>query len=282
MNEKINELFPDYKLIEYINNNVIKVDDYIIKKIKRPVNRIYKMLKSKGIDNVLYPLKEFEYQNNFYYVFKCVTYDFDPKETKILDLIYGLKYIHDKTSFKKKISDIEFKRFKRIYKRLDYCFLMLESIVRKSEMSENKTDYDWIILAKYNIYLDCKKELYNLQLKIHNAIKNGLELNYSILNNKPDINHFVNKIFINFSNGKIGYYVSDYCKMYVLNDNIKVSYVEELDRIFNDFDKVYFKFFTLYIYMLNLNFDNSDIFLDNYVNVSKSIKMFMQTFQNYK
>ena len=70
--------------------------------------------------------------------------------------------------------------------------------------------------------------------------------------------------------------------MYVLNDNIKVSYVEELDRIFNDFDKVYFKFFTLYIYMLNLNFDNSDIFLDNYVNVSKSIKMFMQTFQNYK
>ena len=130
-----------------------KDSKYIIKKVNIRTKNIYDFLASQKVENVLYPIKQFVYENEIYFVYKYVLdYEY-PSEKKIVDLINSVYELHNKTGFTVRLTDINFKYFYRIYKNLDRIFQTLEMLVRECEIKEKKTDFEWIILSKYHIYI---------------------------------------------------------------------------------------------------------------------------------
>jgi hypothetical protein len=117
---------------------------------------------------------------------------------KVYDLINSVDSLHSKTSFNVKLTDVNFKYFYRIYKSLDRIFQTLEMLVRESEIKQEKTDYDWIILSKYHTFLDVKNIMYSLQKKIHKYIDSKGSCIYALNHGNLSLNHFIGKKFISY------------------------------------------------------------------------------------
>ena len=174
--EKLEEIFNDkITKMEALTTQVtllfFKDKKYIVKKVSLKTKNIYDFLASQKVEVVLFPQKQFTYNNEIYFIYKFVQ-DFSyPDEKKILDLIDVVDELHKKTGFTVRLNDINFKFFYRIYKNLDRIFQTLEMVIRESEERVKKTDFDWIVLSKYYIFLNAKKIMYQTQRKIHKYIR---------------------------------------------------------------------------------------------------------------
>ena len=123
------------------------------------------------------------------------------KEVEGFDLIDCVHELHKKTGFTVRLNDLNFKYFYRIYKNLDRIFQTLEMLVRECEERVVKTDFDWIILSKYNILLNVKKIMYPMQRKIHKYLDNHGNCIYALNHGNLNLNHFIQKKLISFDNG---------------------------------------------------------------------------------
>ena len=289
---KIEEAF-NFKIInqEALTNSVtllsFKEGKIILKKVNVRTKNIYDFLASQKVTNVLYPLKQFKFENEIYFVYKYVnSYEY-PSEKKITDLIDTVHELHKKTGFTVRLNDINFKYFYRIYKNLDRIFQTLEMLIRECEVKTEKTDFEWILLSKYNIYISVKKMMYQLQRKIHKYLDNHGNAIYTLNHGNLNLNHFVQKKLISFDNGYTGIFVSDYAKLYVALDDIDGAWFKEIeDKINsygNDFYKLYFKFLVLYIYIINLRISsfNSHTIINTYVQIATKINRFLTLTSNY-
>ena len=290
--EKIEQLFNDKILrIEALTSKVtllsFKDNKFIVKKVNVKTKNIYDFLASQKVDVVLYPLKQFIYEKEIFFVYKYVNEYEYPSEKKISDLISVVDDLHKKTGFTVRLNDLNFKFFYRIYKNLDRIFQTLEMVVRECEERVNKTDFDWIILSKYYIYLNTKKIMYQLQRKIHKYVDNHGSVTYVLNHGNLNLNHFKQKKLVSFDNGYSGIFVSDYAKLYVALDDIDGVWFkdisEKINSYENDFYKTYFKFLVLYIYMINLritSFEEHTI-INTYVQISAKINRFLNLTSNY-
>ena len=133
-------------------------------------------------------------------------------------------------------------------------------VIRESEERVKKTDFDWIVLSKYYIFLNAKKIMYQTQRKIHKYIDNHGNAIYSLNHGNLNLNHLLQKKLVSFDSGYIGIFVSDYAKLYVSLDEYEGNWFKEiegkLNSYENDFYKTYFKFLVLYIYMINIRFSS--------------------------
>lgn len=260
----------------------------ILKKVNIKTKNIYDFLASQKVENVLYPIKQFVIDKEIYFAYKYVNdYEY-PNEKKISDLINTVDELHKKTGFTVRLNDIYFKFFYRIYKNLDRIFQTLEMLVRECETKHTKTDFEWIVLSKYHIFLSVKKLMYQIQRKIHKYLDNHGNAIYVLNHGNLNINHYVGKKLLSFDNGYIGIFVSDFAKLYVSLDDIEGAWFKELEEKIssygNDFYKLYFKFLVLYIYMINLrtsSFSEQTI-LNVYIQIAAKINRFLTLTSSYQ
>lgn len=290
------------KVEEAFNNTIIKEEaltdmvtllsfsdsKIIIKKVNKKTKNIYDFLASQKVDDILYPSKQFVIDKEIFFAYKYLNdYEY-PSEKKINDLINTVDELHKKTGFTVRLNDINFKFFYRIYKKLDIIFQTLEMFVRECENKKEKTDFEWIILSKYHIFLSVKKLMYQIQRKIHKYVDNHGSVIYVLNHGNLTLNHYIQKKLLSFDNGYIGIFVSDYAKLYVSLDDIEGEYFKEIDNKLssyeNDFYKLYFKFLVLYIYIINLRFSSFDqhTVLNTYIQISTKINRFLSLTSNYQ
>ena len=290
--EKLEELFKD-KIVKIealtLQVTLLSFDTgkYIVKKVNIKTKNIYDFLASQKVVDVLYPLKQFIYENELYFVYKYIQEYEYPSEKKISDLINVTFDLHQKTGFTVRLEDINFKYFYRIYKNLDRIFQTLEMFVRECEERSKKTDLDWIVLSKYYIYLSTKKIMYQLQRKIHKYLDNHGSAIYALNHGNLSLNHFLQKKLVSFDNGYTGIFVSDYAKLYVSLDDLDGTWFKEIEEKINsysnDFYKTYFKFLVLYLYIINLRISSFDehTVVNTYLQIATKINRFLNLTSSY-
>lgn len=260
---------------------------YILKKVNKKTKNIYDFLASQKVENILYPLKQFIFEKEIFFIYNYVNNYEYPGEKKISDLINATHELHKKTGFVVRLNDINFKYFYRSYKTLDRIFQTLEMMIRECEVKKEKTDFEWIVLSKYYIFLEAKKIMYQTQRKIHKYLDNHGSAIYSLNHGNLNLNHYIQKKLISFDNGYIGIFVSDYAKLYVSLDDNEGEWFKEIEEKLNsyenDFYKLYFKFLVLYIYMINLKFSsfNEHVILNTYIQISVKINRFLSYSANW-
>lgn len=281
---EINKVEALTKQVTLLSFNDSKI---ILKNVNKKTKNTYDFLASQKVENVLYPLKKIVWENEIYFVYKYInSYEY-PNEKKIKDLIDAVDEVHKKTGFVVRLNDVNFKYFMRIYKNLDRIFQTLEMFIRECEIKEKKTDFDWIILSKYHIFLTTKKMMYNLQRKIHKYIDNNGNCDYCLNHGNLNLNHFKQKKLLSFDNSYIGIFISDYAKLYVSIDDVEGEWFKDLENKIvsygNDFYKIYFKFLVLYLYIINLRFSSFDeqVILNTYVQLSMKISRFLTLTSSY-
>lgn len=282
-----NKCIKKEALTEYVTLLSFSNNKYIVKEVSNKSKEIYDYMASQKVENVLYPKKRFLDNKKMYFLFDYIQSLEYPNEKKILNLIESLDELHKKTSFEIKSEDINFKYFLRIYKRLDRYFQTLEMLVRECEIKEKKSDFEWVILSKYNIFLDAKKVMYQLQRTIHKYVDNKGVCIYSLNHGNPNLNHFMQDKLLSFENGYIGIFVSDFAKLYTSIDDINGEWFKELESKIssygNDFYKKYFKFFVLYLYIINLRFTSfsEHTIMNTYIQIGNKISRFLSLTSNY-
>ncbi len=282
--------FEDIKLFYVTDKSFFlktSKNDYFIKESIKKNDDLYLYLKSINVNSINYPIDYIVVDNIRYNIFEYLEDIYHPDDKKIIELKNALIDLHFKTQTKKTLTSKNFKYLKRIYEKLDFRFKNLELFQRTIEVKKEKNDYDWIILSKYNIYLDAKKELYNLNKKINKTITNKISIYYAINHTNPNINHLLNNKLVSIDKAKFGIVVSDIAKFYIENDYINIDWFNLIDEWLNkyndNFYKVYFKFLVLYIYILNLNILTliDDYKINNYIRISEKIKKFLNLFYSY-
>ncbi len=290
---KIEEAF-NFKILsqEALTNLVtllsFKEGKIILKKVNIRTKNIYDFLASQKVNRVEFPIKQFKFDNDIYFVYKHInSYEY-PSEKKISDLIDAVHELHKKTGFTVRLNDVNFKFFYRIYKNLDRIFQTLEMFVRECEEKQKKSDFEWIVLSKYHIFITAKKMMYQIQRKIHKYLDNHGNAIYALNHGNLNLNHFIQKKLISFDNGYTGIFVSDYAKLYVSLDDTEGIWFKEIeDKINsygNDFYKLYFKFLVLYIYIINLRLSSFEkhTILNTYIQIASKINLFLALTSNYQ
>ena len=144
-------------------------------------------------------------------------------------------------------------KIKKMILVMNERFNLVELKIREIELSSYKDDTSWIVLSKYHILLDCKKEVYKLTKKISNELKKEKVLCYCILHSYPTLEHFINDRLISYPYSKYGYYVNDLYKAYVDLEHLNFDIKSILDKYLDSsFAKQYFKLMVMYTYISGL------------------------------
>lgn len=304
MNNLINKLKHYYNLkvesYSLINKNFYKFKynnkDYILKICNSNLKDKYVFLKNMGVDNILYPILNEkgsyitklndDFESSFFvnYYYKN-TYMID--EIKAQDLIFELKKLHRKTSFKKTLDKIKSKpKMEEMFNHLNYKFSEIESFIRSLECREFD-EFSIPILKNYQYILEAKKVMISLNRKIVSAIKEGKVVYYCFLHNNPKKEHLIlldgNKYLISLDKSKIGICSFDVAKFYIENEDVNINMKVVIDEYFSDYEDDfyynYFLFLVLLFYIESLNINDKDyVSSQSFVYSSTSIKKFLQTF----
>jgi len=284
----------DQDLVKYYEINILdylslskksyKVTDqngknYFVKKTNLNVLEKYQFLNNQGLNNILYPIKNFEqkyvtrnpsiafYVTNFYDDTTIIS------EPKAMHMLNELDEIHEKTSFKRQLNPQTSRpKFEEITNRLDFKFTMLENYVRSIE-AKPLNMYSMNILGNYQFILDAKKELVRLQKRIISSIKARDSVDYSFVHNNPKLEHILNfsgeYYLISLDNGKLGVESLDLAKFYIENSDLNIDYKEIIINHYkgnNPFYYDYFRYLVLLIYITRIELStdmyiNSEIFI---------------------
>jgi hypothetical protein len=153
--------------------------------------------------------------------------------------------------------------------------------IREIELSEFKNDISWMVLSKYHSILDAKIILYDLQTDLFKFIDKKTIIEYGLVFYDIDKNMYNN----NEIEPKFKFYYAPkgilYARYYLLFDHL--SLMEDFKKSvlkLSSFDKKYFAFMIIYVYILNVNLgiilNNSNINL--YMNICKKIDYFIKEF----
>ncbi len=196
------------------------------------------------------------------------------QSTKLLSL---LPTIFQQSSFEITLKKDHLIHLNHIYKVLDNKFSYFELRIREVETSPIKNDISWVLLSKYNIVLDAKLYLYDLQSDIFKAIDNKSIVSYGLIPKKIYRELYQKGHVLPFFDVYYGPISMLYARYFLSIEEIDSAIISKLDS----FNKKYFCFMVLYIYILNLNMEIMlDHFsLDNYLLITKKIKSFIV---NYK
>lgn len=192
------------------------------------------------------------------------------RKRKCLDLYQTL---FSDTSFEITLKKEHLVNLNNIYKVLDNKFAYIELRIREIETNPIKTDVSWILLSKYNIVLDAKLYLYDLQTDIFKAIDQKKIIKYGMIPKKMSEMLYQKGYLLPFFDMYYAPLAMLYARYYCSIEEIPIDRIKKLDS----FDQKYFCFMVLYIYILNLNLEVIlDTYrIDNYLLITKKIKSFI-------
>lgn len=277
----MNNLF-DYDILSFVDNKKIIRDKngllYSFYRLDESEYQAYKELsKSKYIKKDIYTYKD---STNYHVLFKNSINKSDDKAIK-KDLIIILENVFIEYKYQITPKKKELKKLNGLYKLLDNKFNYIEMRIREIELSQKKDDISWIILSKYHSLLDAKIILYDLQTDIFKFVDKETSIEYGLVFNNIDYNMLESGLL----EPKFRFYYCPkgmlYVRYFLLFDHMLID--EEFKKKvmkLSVFDKKYFCFMVIYIYILNLNFgimiNNSNINL--YIDICKKIDIFIKEF----
>lgn len=193
-------------------------------------------------------------------------------------IIHILREIHESSSFEITLKKEHLVNVNNIFKVLDNKFSYLEMRIREIETNPVKNDISWVILSKYNIILDAKIYLYDLQTDIFKAIDKKHIVSYGLLYRNIDTELYNKQRLLP---GFDVYYAPIsmlYCRCYLQLDAPFI--VEEVKRL-DSFNQKYFCFMCLYIMILNVNLEVilNTYSIANYLLLTKKIRCFIASFK---
>lgn len=286
-------------------NDVVKITDksykivcdkqncYFIKKVPQNVENKYFFLANQGVNNVLYPMinKErkylTEYDNKSFYVNDYIDNYVIKEDTLAYNMFYTLDRLHMATPLKKQLSVSNTRpKIEEITKQLDYKFILIEKYIRSLE-TKPIDKYSMMVLEKYHIILDTKKEQVLLQKKIISSIKDKDSVEYSFVHNNPKNDHLIMKnggqYLTSISKGKIGISSLDMAKFYVENSDLDLDFKKIIyDDYYSHkqgFYYDYFRFLVLFICIKSIHFSQNEyINKRNFVDICDKLEHFMNLF----
>lgn len=270
---------------------ITKEDNYIIFLDDSDIKYLSLKLDSKGYsiynDLIKYSNKLcksiYEYvEEKYIYLIFYYSDNLTEEKVKYIKIIEILEEIFDNSSFEITLKKKNIINLNHLYQILDRKFTYFEFRIREIETSVYKDDISWIVLSKYNIILDCKVYLYDLQQDIFGFIDKEEIVKYGIVYRNISSNLYQKGKILPFFDLYYAPIGMLFCRYYLnselyLNNNDFKKKIEKLDL----FNQKYFCFMVLYIYILNLNmeinFNNNNI--SNYLLITSKIKEFMNKFE---
>lgn len=305
--EKLKEF--DSELVKYYEisiNDILKItnktyrfydkngNSYFLKITTPNSLEKYQFLNNQGINNVLFPLKNFEQQfvtrnkNEAFYINKYLEdYTIIP-EVRAQKLFDGLDSIHQQSSYKRQLNpQLSRPKFEEITNRLDYKFKLLENYIRSIE-SKPLNIYSMPVLSNYQFFLDAKKELVRLQKRIISSIKARDSIEYSFIHNNPKLDHAINVqgnyYLTSLDGGKIGIESLDFAKLYLENENINIDFKKIFMTHFNGINPFYYdylRYLILIVYVMRINISNDEyVNAEQFLSISNSIKKYFINFSD--
>jgi hypothetical protein len=266
---------------------------YFIKQVPKIVESKYIFLSNQGVNNVLYPIlnNDRKYITDFndknFYVNDYIENIVSKEESRAYNMFNALDRLHSSTTIKKQLSTTKSRpKIEEITKQLDYKFVLIEQYIRGLETKPIDKD-SMLVLEKYHIILNAKKELVTLQKKIILSIKDKNSVEYSFVHNNPKNDHLIMKngyqYLTSITNGKIGVSSLDMAKFYIENSELNLDYKEIIFKDYysqkNNFYYDYFRFLVLFIYIKSIHFLQNDIFnKEQFVRICIKIEKFMTDF----
>ncbi|MCM1197211.1 MAG: hypothetical protein NC310_09125 [Roseburia sp.] len=260
----------DYELIKTRNNEeylcrFVTEKEYqtyleLIRYTKRLKQAIYETRVSGGF------LLFFEYEN------------MTEAKVKSDRIIHILREIHESSSFEITLKKEHLVNINNIFKVLDNKFSYLEMRIREIETNPVKNDVSWVILSKYNIILDAKIYLYDLQTDIFKAIDKKHIVPYGLLYRNIDIELYNKQRLLPSFDLYYAPISMLYCRCYLQLD--APFLIEEVKRL-DSFNQKYFCFMCLYIMILNVNLEVilNTYSIANYLLLTKKIRCFIASFK---
>ncbi|MDE6660991.1 MAG: hypothetical protein K2J93_04165, partial [Anaeroplasmataceae bacterium] len=234
----------DYELIKTRNNEeylcrFVTDKEYqtyldLIRYTKRLKQAIYETRVSGGF------LLFFEYE------------DMTEAKVKSERIVHILREIHEASSFEITLKKEHLVNVNNIFKVLDNKFSYLEMRIREIEMNPIKNDISWVILSKYNIILDAKIYLYDLQTDIFKAVDKKLIVPYGLLYRRIDTELYNKQRLLPSFDVYYAPISMLYCRCYLQLDTPFL--LDEVKRL-DSFNQKYFCFMCLYIMILNVNLE---------------------------
>ncbi len=268
-------------------NTIIDYNDFVIIKTNNNEEYLCRFVTNSEYQTYFNLLKYsdkikktiYEQKNNDGYLLFFDYEKLTEEKVKSKRIVEILRTIFQKSSFEITLKKTYLNNINNIYKVLDNKFIYLEMRIREIETAYKKDDISWIILSKYNIILDAKIFLYDLQQDIFKAIDNSIIVNYGLIYKNIDFNLYNNKKILpsfDLYYGPIGML---YCRLYLQLDEEDIY--DDILKLDN-FDQKYFCFMCLYILILNINLEIilNNYSIANYLLVTKKIKSFILKYQN--
>lgn len=275
---KIKDISDNYKyyLIEDLNNTYF----HLYSLTKKEYLTYYELIKSKKIQKSIY---ELNYNDRYYLLFDVPYNKSEDKviSSKMLDLICD---IYKEFSFSISLKKEHFRNLQNTYKVLDNKFTYLEMRIREVETSPIKNDISWIILSKYNIILDAKIYLYDLQQDLFKFIDNNESVEYGLIFNAISKDAYKNGLIEPQFKEYYGPISSLLVRYFLLNENKEIeekilSKISKLDK----FNQKFFCFLTLYIYVINIMLDITlnEYNINSYLQITRRIRSFIKIYGGY-
>lgn len=279
------------------SNKVIKIisvdKEYILKKCDKLFNEKIKYLKGLHVNNLIFPIlnvnEQYVTEDNYqyWYLQEYKKNNLEINEIKAKKLLNQLKYLHQKTSFRKSLSPLKSKKkFEEIFNYLQYKFSMLETFVRDIEAKEYD-EYSIVILKGYHYILDAKKYMEKLNKKIINNVKDKITVDYVFLHGNPKLNHLINyddDYLISYQDGYYGIISFDIAKYYIEVEDLNINHYELINEYFSSFDnEFYFNYFCFLVLLYYIKsiivYEKDYVSSQSFVYVCSAIKTFFERFK---
>lgn len=205
---------------------------YIIKQKQKNMQNIYEYLKTRNYNY----LPKILNQNEEYEITEYIEDYNIPKEQKIIDMIYLVSLLHNKTTHYKETTEDEYKElYEDINNNIEYLYGYYNDLITIIETKIYMSPCEYLIARNFTKILETlyysKQELDNWYKMVKEKHKQRLV----VLHNNLELDHFIeneNKYLISWNKAKIGIPVFDLYKLYI-------KHGRELD--FEEIYKIYIK-----------------------------------------
>ncbi|MBE6137720.1 MAG: hypothetical protein E7176_04935 [Erysipelotrichaceae bacterium] len=240
----------------------------------------YELIRSKNVQKAIFELKN----DDTYFLLFEMPFKKSEKKAVLKDILETLEQIHNDFKFKVTLKKEYFKNLQNIYRVLDNRFSYLELRIREIETSPKKNDTSWVVLSKYNVFLDAKIFLYDLQQDIFKIIDNNESIIYGLVYNYLNTDMYKNGVIEPIFDLYYAPYSSLLVRYFLEFDELDIYelLIEKIKKI-DKFNQKYFCFMCLYIYVLNVRLDVmlNEFNISCYLLIAKKIKFFLNKFGDY-
>lgn len=232
---------------------------------------------SNHVAKSIYELKK---QDTYYLLFDGVDEqtELSVKERKMLPI---MKEIFQNSSYEITFKKEHFKNLNNLYKLLDNKFSYLEMRIREVETAPKKDDLSWMILSMYNVLLDVRIYLYDLQQDIFKAIDKQEIVKYGLIYRQIQLDLYHKGRILPYFDLYYAPLGMLYARYYLcLSDTLELErFKQSLDKE-DTFTRKYFGFIVLYVLILNLNLEVRlhHFSVASYLGVVKELKKFLKNF----